>query len=104
MQNIISYKDYSRSVVSFFNFLKMSKDQNDLMLKSIKIRNNKNLILIPISNLHLKDIETIQNLCNWRNNNSRYFIQGNKTNIKKTKNWMKKNLLNVKDKILFLFQ
>ena len=48
MSNIISYKNYSQSIVSFFKFLKDSKNHNELLLKSIKIKKNKNLILVPI--------------------------------------------------------
>ena len=102
MSNIISYKNYSQSIVSFFKFLKDSKNHNELLLKSIKIKKNKNLILVPISKIHLNDDLIIKKLCEWRNKNSRFFIHNKKTDIAKTKIWMKKNLLDIKDKILFL--
>ena len=98
----ISYKDYSQSIVSFFKFLKDSKNHNELLLKSIKVKKNKDLILVPISKIHLNDNLVLQKLCDWRNKNSKFFIGNKKTNIKKTRSWMKKNLLEVKDKILFL--
>ena len=58
--------------------------------------------MVPISQIHLNDDLIIKKLCEWRNKNSRFFVQNKKTDIAKTKIWMKKNLLNVKDKILFL--
>jgi len=102
MSELISYKDYSQSLVSFFKFLKNNKNYNELFLKSIRIKKNKDLILIPISQIHLNDNFIIKKLCDWRNKNSNVFIQNKKTNIKKTRIWMKENLLDVKDKILFL--
>ena len=41
MSNIISYKNYSQSIISFFKFLKDSKNHNELLLKSIKIKKIK---------------------------------------------------------------
>ena len=55
MSELISYKDYSQSLVSFFKFLKNNKNYNELFLKSIRIKKNKDLILIPISQIHLND-------------------------------------------------
>ena len=100
--NFISYKEYSNSIINFFKFLKESKTYNELLIKSIKVKNYNNLVLVPIGNIHLNDDKIIKKLCEWRNKNPQAFLQKKKTNFKKTKHWMKKNLLEVKDKILFL--
>ncbi len=102
MQENLSFKEYSKNIISFFNFLKNSKNHNELFIKSIRVKKNKDLILIPISKIHLNNDFIIKKLCEWRNKNSKFFIPNKKTNISKTKIWMKKNLLDVDDKILFL--
>ena len=102
MSEILSYEKYSKNIVSFFKFLKNSKNYNELLIKSIKVKKNQDLVLIPISKIHLKDDFIIKKLCEWRNKNSKYFIPNKKTNFNKTKIWMKKNLLDINDKILFL--
>lgn len=102
MSESISYKQYSSSIVGFFKFLKNSKNYNELLIKSIRVKKYKDLILMPISKIHLNDDFIINKLSEWRNKNSKFFVQNKKTNFKKTKIWMKRNLLDVNDKILFL--
>tara|TARA_B100000900_G_C20566412_1_gene711309 strand:- start:164 stop:1888 length:1725 start_codon:yes stop_codon:yes gene_type:complete len=102
MSEILSYEKYSKNILSFFKFLKNSKNYNELLIKSIKVKKNQDLVLIPISKIHLKDDFIIKKLCEWRNKNSKFFVPNKKTNFNKTKIWMKKNLLDINDKILFL--
>ncbi len=102
MTHNISYNDYSKSVTSFFKFLKNSKNYKELTLRSIKVKNKDDFLLVPISKIHLNDTNVIKKLCEWRNKNSNFFVQKNKTNFNRTKKWMKNNLIDVEDKILFL--
>tara|TARA_S200000501_G_C20861596_1_gene760049 strand:+ start:1188 stop:2915 length:1728 start_codon:yes stop_codon:yes gene_type:complete len=102
MKDNISYNNYSKNVKSFFKFLKTSKSYKELTLRSIKVKDKDDLLLVPISKIHLNDQNVIKKLCMWRNKNSNSFVQKGKTNFNKTKKWMKNNLLDIEDKILFL--
>ena len=86
----MNYNQYSKSITNFFRFLKNSKDHKELYLKSIKIKNYDNLLLIPVSNIHLNDTVIINKLCKWRNKNLKFFLNKKKTNFEKNK------LVNVK--------
>ena len=78
MTHNISYNDYSKSVTSFFKFLKNSKNYKELTLRSIKVKNKDDFLLVPISKIHLNDTNVIKKLCEWRNKNSNFFVQKNK--------------------------
>ena len=102
MTKDISYYNYCQSVKNIFSFLKHSKNHQDLFLKAIEIENNNGYFLVPISNLHLNDHSLINKLTKWRNKYSHTYYPNKKTTTFKTKKWLKSNVLNTKDKILFL--
>jgi len=102
MEEIISYKNYSKSITTFFEFLKKTKNTKELYLKSIKIKKHKDLLLVPVCHLHLNDQSIIKKFSDWRNKYSNVFYPNIKTNIKNTKIWLENNLLKSKDRILFI--
>ena len=100
--NNISHQDYTKSVKNIFNFLKYNRNHKDLFLKSIEIQNNKGYFLVPLCNLHLNDDLIIQKLTDWRNKYSHTYRPNIKTTFSKTKKWLKKNVLEKTDKLLFI--
>ena len=82
------------------SFLKKNSSLKDAFIKSISI--NKNYHLIPVSEFDENDKKLISNLCRLRNNFGKYFPNNSKTNIFKTKKWLKNNVIKSTNRILFI--
>ena len=102
MEKFITYKNYSKSIVNLFSFLKNNDNHQDLFIKSIKIKNKTDYFLVPVCNLHLKDKNIVHKFTNWRNKYSHTFYPNKKTTFNKTSKWLHQNVLKKKDKILFI--
>ena len=90
----------SKSIINQFYLLKDNKHLKDAYLKSIDIDND--FILLPVSFCHCNDDFLIKNLTKWRNIYKHTFPNQFEATFDSTKNWLLKNLLENKNKILFL--
>ena len=91
---------YFKHAKNEFKSLKNPRDHSDLNATSIKIIGGG--YLQPISTLHIKSKNLIKSLCNWRNNSIETYYNSSTATIESTEKWLKNNLLENSNKILFL--
>lgn len=94
-------KVYKQAVKKEFSFLKKTRSLDDLFAKSIPLKENQGY-LVPVSDIHSTDDKLIDQLAQWRIENSSIYPSQFKVTVEGTKQWLRKNLLDVEDKILFL--
>ena len=91
---------YCRSVTKIFSFLKKSDSIREAYLNAIEI--DESGFLVPLSKCHLEDIDLIEKLTKWRNDNVFVYPTQFTATIESTKKWMTRGLLEIDDRILFL--
>lgn len=92
---------FHHAVRNTFSFLKSTASLNDLHTKAIPLKDG-NGYLLPICELHATDEVIIQKLAQWREENAVHFPSQFKVTLSGTESWLRKNLLDIEDKILFL--
>src|SRR5438045_1358828 len=99
MQNSID--NYKKAIRNYFSFLKNTDRLDDLHTKSIALKDNMGF-LIPVCKLHATDEKLIKKFAEWRQLNTRYFPSQFTVTLEGTSNWLRKGVLEVEDRILFL--
>ncbi|MEG4325016.1 GNAT family N-acetyltransferase [Microcoleus sp. herbarium5] len=92
---------YKQSIKKEFAFLKQTETFDDLLAKSIAFQENQ-CYLVPVCELHTTDDQLISELAQWRIDNNALYPSQSQITLEGTKQWLRNNLLNVEDKILFL--
>lgn len=96
-----NYSQYHNSIKNNFNFLKETDCIVDLFTKAIILPENMGHLL-PICHLHVDDENLIKTLAIWRDKNKLAFPTQFTVTLDGTKKWLKKNVLEVEDRLLFL--
>lgn len=91
---------YTKSVFDNFKFIKESKNIQEAYLKAISIADKG--FLVPVCRAHVDDEELLHNLTEWRNENVHVYPSQFEATVESTQAWLKKGLLDVEDRILFL--
>ena len=91
---------YMQSVISVFKLLKSIKSFDELVAKSIRIQDNCGYLLC-VSELHVDDEFVIALMAKWRKAAKTFHDEFEVTH-ESTKRWLRKLLLDVPDRILFL--
>jgi perosamine synthetase len=91
---------YQLTVKNVFNSLKQIKDFDEVVSRSIRLPDRKGY-LVCVSELHADDDQVITLLTKWRGEATAY-RDSFKPTFESTKNWLRKLLLDVPDRILFL--
>ncbi len=99
MHNSIS--SYKHSINNYFSFLKETTRLDDLHTKSILLPNDAGYLL-PVCELHATDKNLISKFANWRKENGQFFPSQFPVTDEGTTTWLRKSVLDVKDRILFL--
>ncbi len=94
---------YRRSVREHFSFLKTLDGHDTLLAHSIEFPNGKGR-LIPICALNAASDELIRKLALWRKENARAFPTQFTVTVPGTASWIRKGILGVEDRILFLVE
>lgn len=92
---------YKNAVKNTFSFLKNTTRLDDLYAKSL-ILDNEAGYLLPIGELHASDKKLIEKLTEWRRKNALFFPSQFEVTLEGTEKWLRNNVLNVEDRILFL--
>lgn len=89
---------------SFFEFMKSASTFEQLMNRSVEIEGEgfEEFRLVPLSQLHSNDEETVANLANWRNSAMHVFRDPAPATKEGTKRWLRDHVLLNPDRILFL--
>lgn len=90
-----------RAVRDCFAFMKKTNALDDLLAKSIPLRDGEGY-LVAVCDLHLDDRELIEKLARWRSENSDAFPTRFPVTLEGTASWLRSRLLDVEDRILFL--
>jgi perosamine synthetase len=87
-----------------FTFYKRSKSNTQLMTSVIELEGNFNekYLMVPLSQIHLEDLELTQKLCDFRNSFISIYPDSTIATLDSTKNWMNGSVVNNEDRILFL--
>ena len=93
-------KSYQAKIRSEFALLKSIDRFDELIAKSVRLQGNKGY-LICVSELHVNDAILIDLLAQWRREATTFHNKFNVT-FESTQRWLRKLLLDVPDRILFL--
>ncbi len=93
--------NHKHAVRNTFSFLKQTAHLDDLFSKSLALENHSGY-LIPICELHASDKNLMRYLAEWRKENMPSFPSQFTVTLEGTAQWLRKNLLDVEDRILFL--
>lgn len=98
-------KNYKRRIINLFNGLK-EKNGKEILGKSLPVKNNKKIIanLKVVSKDLINDKQLIGNLAQWRKLHSYWFPSQFKVTKTGTKKWLKNQLIDVPDRILFIIE
>ena len=98
--DIKSLEVFKKSVISNFKFLKSSQNIKEVYLKSIPIGDLG--FLLPLSIVHLNDLHLMQKLFFWNNANPIIVSSRLNFDIEDISEWVRNEVLNVEDRIIFL--
>ena len=87
-----------------FSFIKSANSLDSLWSRVVPVQSDifTEYRLVPVANVHLDDSELISILVNLRNDNLHLFVGSSEPTVDSTSNWLRKDLLENKDRILFL--
>lgn len=91
---------YQAAIIKEFAAQKQINQFDDLVAHSIRLEDHRGY-LISVSELHSDDVDMITLLAKWRSE-ATTFHDGFKVTFDSTKNWLRKLLLDIPDRILFL--
>lgn len=92
---------YRSLVKSQFAFLKNVNSLEELFTRSIRLEESGGLLL-PVSRIHVIDTHIIELLSKWRAENESAYPTRFKVTVEGTGKWLKSNLLDVEDRLLFM--
>ncbi|WP_199291191.1 bifunctional GNAT family N-acetyltransferase/PLP-dependent aspartate aminotransferase family protein [Sphaerospermopsis sp. FACHB-1094] len=92
---------YKKTIKDTFQFLKQTRRFDDLLSKNIPLLEAEGF-LVPICELHKNDERLINQLSQWRTENTFAYPSQFPVTIEGTKKWLDEKLLQVEDRILFL--
>jgi len=92
---------YQKSVLETFKRLKSVSSYDQALNTSISFRDQSGY-LMPVCELHANDTELIEKLTLWREENSLAYPTQFKVTFAGTKAWLRNNVLNIEDRLLFL--
>jgi RimJ/RimL family protein N-acetyltransferase len=95
-----AFSRYQAAVVKEFAGQKQINQFDELVARSIRLEDHKGY-LMSVSELHADDVDMITMLAKWRSE-ATTFHDGFKVTFDGTKNWLRKLLLDIPDRILFL--
>jgi perosamine synthetase len=92
---------FKQAVRKNFQFLKQTSQLDDLWAKSIPLGGSCGY-LIPVCELHAENENLVAKLAKWRTENAFAYPSQFPVTMEGTANWLRSNLLDVEDRILFL--
>jgi glycosyltransferase involved in cell wall biosynthesis/RimJ/RimL family protein N-acetyltransferase len=92
---------YQKSVLDTFKYMKSAASYTEALNRSIPFLDQFGY-LIPVCELHANDTELIEKLTLWRAENSFAYPTQFKVTFEGTKTWLRNNVLNIEDRLLFL--
>lgn len=93
--------EYNKRVRKNFSILKDIYRLDILFSKCIPLDNDRGFLL-PVCKLHATDKSLIEQFSTWRSENSFAFFSQFKVTISGTSNWLQSQIINRRDRILFL--
>ncbi len=96
-----SFEQYKATIKNYFSFLKKTERLDELYNKAIFLPEQKGY-LIPVCELHTQDQHVIEKLAAWRQKNAQFFPSQFPVTLEGTATWLRKGVLDVEDRILFL--
>lgn len=91
---------YKQSVVKSFDFLKSALNIQEALLRAIPVE--KLGFLVPVCKAHEGDIELLEKLAEWRNDNAQIYSTQFNATLETTKSWLNDYLCTSRDRVLFL--
>jgi RimJ/RimL family protein N-acetyltransferase len=92
---------YKNAVEAAFRSMKETTRMDDLWAKAIPLGEDAGYLL-PVCELHTADSELIETFGRWREDSAHVYPTQFPVTFEGTKNWLRKRLLDVPDRILFL--
>ena len=94
-------ENYKKAVRKNFSFMKQTRRFDDLLAKSIHLAEGEGY-LVPVCELHATDNRIIATLAQWRKENAFAYPTQFTVTIAGTASWLRSQVLDVEDRILFL--